>query len=253
MSRKVRPLDGEAVEDLPDRCRTCLFWELGRPRPTPDSGTERLGTDDELAGDPLVSKQAWATNQVLAGRPPGRIVRVDDEIAGYALFGPSTEFASRKLPVPRASRDSVLLATLWIDPAYRERGVGRVLVQAALKEAIRLELRAVEAYGDRRWRDSDCVLPCTWLLHEGFEIAVEHPRYPLLRLETRRTARWADALEHAVEEVLDLFPRRAPAPAPNGGVGMPSPVPESRRERPATPRVLDTASRGQTRWPSNGP
>lgn len=221
MSRKVRPLVGAAVEDLPDRCRTCLFWELGRPRPTVVAAArgERHDTDDELAGDPLVAKQAWATNQELAGRPPGRIVWVDGEVAGHALFGPSTEFASRKLPVPRASRDALLLATLWVDPAHREGGVGRLLVQAALKEALRLQLPAVEAYGDRRWRESDCVLPCTWLLHEGFEIAVEHPRYPLLRLETRRTVRWTDALEHAVEEVLDLLPRRSPAPAPDGAIG----------------------------------
>ena len=221
MSRKVRPLDGEAVEVLPDRCRTCLFWELGRPRPHPRGGPggSVSDADDELAGDPLVAKQAWATNQQLAGRPPGRIVWIHDEMAGYALFGPSGEFASRKLPVPPASRDALLLATLWVDPAHREHGAGRLLVQAALKEALRLQLPAVEAYGDRRWRESDCVLPCTWLLHEGFEIAVEHPRYPLLRIETRRTARWADALEHAVEEVLELLPRRSPAPAPDGAIG----------------------------------
>lgn len=216
MSRKVHPLDGEAVEHLPDRCRTCLFWELGRPRPNPGGGVEGLGPDDELAGDPLVAKQAWATNQVLAGRPPGRIVWADDEVAGYALFAPAPQFASRKLPVPPTSRDALLLATLWVEAAYRKRGVGRVLVQAALKEALRLQLPAVEAYGDRRWRESDCVLPCTWLLHEGFEIAVEHPRYPLLRIETRRTVRWADALEHAVEEVLELLPRRSPVPSPDG-------------------------------------
>ena len=216
----MRPLDGEAVDHLPARCRTCLFWELGRPRPRPDGGTERLGPDDELAGDPLVAKQAWATNQVLAGRPPGRIVWVDEEVAGYALFAPTTQVAGRRPPVPRASRDALLLATLWVEPHYRERGVGRILVQAALKEALRLQLPAVEAYGDRRWRDADCVLPCTWLLHEGFEVAVEHPRYPLLRVETRRTVRWTDALEHAVEEVLDLLPRRVPAPAPDGAIGV---------------------------------
>lgn len=221
------------MEALPERCRACLFWELGRPRP--DAADP--GATDELAGDPQVAKQAWCTTRVLAGRPPGRVVRVDDELAAYALFGPSQEFAPRRAPVPPASRDALLLATMWVHPAHRKRGVGRVLVQAAMKEALRLGLPAVEVYGDRRWRESDCVLPVTWLLHEGFEVTTEHPRYPLLRMDSKRTVRWAEALEHAVEEVLDLIPRRhpSPAPAPDGGVGMPVPAPEARVMPPHTP------------------
>lgn len=209
MSRRVRPLDGEQVESLPDRCRACLFWELGWPRPDPRT----QDPPDVLAGDPVAAKQAWCTNQVLAGRPPGRVIIVDDELAGYALFAPVAEFAPRRMLVPPASRDALLLATLWVSPFHRKHGVGRLLVQAAVKEALRLELRAVEVYGDRRWRETDCVLPCTWLLHEGFEVATEHPRYPLLRLETRRTVR--EALEHAIEEALERIPRRM-APMPVG-------------------------------------
>lgn len=223
MTRRVRQLDGDALEALPDRCRECLFWELGRPRPRVVASDAQA--DDELAGDPFVAKQAWCTNQVLAGRPPGGVVWVDDELAAFALYGASGVFAPRRGPIPKVSRDALLLATLWVNPAHRERGVGRLLVQAAIKEALRLGLPAVEVYGDRRWRESDCVLPVTWLLHEGFEVATEHPRYPLLRLDTRRTARWTDAIEHAVEEVLDRLPRRAPspAPAPDSGVGLPVP------------------------------
>lgn len=225
MSRRVRALDGDGVEALPDRCRACLFWELGRPRPDP------AHPDDELAGDPVVAKQAWCTARVMDGRAPGRTVWIDDELAGYALFGPSTDFAPRRAPVPNPSRDALLLATLWVAPPYRTRGVGRILVQAAVKEALRLGLHGVEAYGDRRWRDSDCVLPCTWLLYEGFTVATEHPRYPLLRLDTRRTVRWTEAIEHAVEEVLDLIPRRHPSPV--SAPGGPVPAPESRRTRPS--------------------
>lgn len=257
MTRKVRPLDGEAIETLPDRCRSCLFWELGRPRPDPTAP----GTDDELAGDPLMAKQAWCTHQVLDGHAPGRVVRVDDELAGYALFAPTGAFAPRRPPVPAASEDALLLATLWVGPPHRKRGVGRVLVQAALKEAIHRGLPAVEAYGDRRWRESDCVLPVTWLLHEGFEVCSEHPRYPLMRLDVKRTARWTEALEHAVEEVLERIPRRqpSPTPVPDGGVGIPVPAPESRvlrRDRDegqaaCSPSIqVDTAS---TRQPTITP
>jgi GNAT superfamily N-acetyltransferase len=222
VSRRVRALDGQQVELLPERCRACLFWELGWPRPDP------RGHDpaDDLAGDPVAAKQAWCTNQVLAGRPPGRVVIVDEELAGYALFAPAAEFAPRRMVVPPTSRDALLLATLWVSPFHREHGIGRLLVQAAIKEALRLDLRAVEAYGDRRWRETDCVMPCTWLLHEGFEVAVEHPRYPLLRLETRRSV--LDALEHAVEEVLERIPRRI--------IEAPVPVREARTQASMTDR-----------------
>ena len=212
MSRRVVPLSGAAVDQLPAPCRGCLFWELGRPRPEkrPSEGAVL----DELAGDPLVQKQAWCAAQTMGAGPPGRIVRVDDEVAGYALFAPASALAPRRPPVPRTSDDALVLATLWIEPHHREHGIGRVLVQAALKEALRLQLDAVEAYGDRRFRDQDCVLPATWLLHEGFTVHREHPRYPLLRLDVRRTARWADTLEHALEEVWEWVPRPAPGRVP---------------------------------------
>jgi hypothetical protein len=65
----------------------------------------------------------------------------------------------------------------------------------------------------------------TWLLHEGFEVHREHPRTPLLRLDVKRTVRWAESLEHALEEVLGALPRRLPHPVPEGGrvPGGPSP------------------------------
>ena len=48
--------------------------------------------------------------------------------------------------------------------------------QGAVVRDLEVDLDAVEAYGDRRAREWDCVLPATWLLHEGFEVAGEHPR-----------------------------------------------------------------------------
>ncbi len=59
------------------------------------------------------------------------------------------------------------------------------------------------------------MLPAAWLLHEGFEVTVEHPRYPLLRIDTKRVARWAESLEHAVDELLG---RARPQPVPQPSV-----------------------------------
>lgn len=192
--------------DLWDRvaapCRTCLFWELGEPP---------LPVDD---GNALIRKQAWTTARVHEGCPPGRAVLVDDQLAGFALFAPAPLLAATPGGMPRPHDDALVLATIWMDPVHRNRGLGRRLVQAAIKEALQRRLAAVEVRADRRWRPDGCVLPITWLLHEGFEVATEHLRHPLLRLEVARTVRWADSVEHAVEEVLERLPRRASAPRP---------------------------------------
>lgn len=207
-----RPVDltADLIEGLPDRCRRCLFWELGWPRPI--DGVE---LHDEMAADPSFQKAAWWAATELDVGPVARAVRVDGEVVGYSLVGPGHVFAARRPPIPRVSPDALLLATVWIEPAHRGTGVARTLVQAAVKEAIRSDLRAVEAYGDRRHRDGNCLIPSMWLLHEGFEIRKEHPRYPVLRLDVRSTVRWTEPLEQAVGSALArIGSRPAPEPAP---------------------------------------
>jgi GNAT superfamily N-acetyltransferase len=239
-SRRVQPLTGDAVDLLPNPCRSCLTWELGAASPsarvTADATVGGRSGTASAPSQPQVRKQAWISALVQDGFPPGRIVRVDDEVAGYALFGPARAFAPRPLPVPPTSPDALLLATVWVDPFYRESGLGPLLIQAALKDAIRAEAPAVEAYGDRRWLERSCLLPATWLLHEGFEVHREHPRTPLFRIETRRTVRWAESLEHALEEVLGALPRRIPHPVREGG-RIPRGVPEPQRTSPRPHRT----------------
>jgi GNAT superfamily N-acetyltransferase len=236
MTRRLEPLTGDSVASLPEPCRSCVTWELGAACPSPRVTAEAaVGAGAPSASrtpsQPQVRKQAWISAQVQDGFPPGRVVRVDGEVAGYALFAPATAFAPRRVMVPATSDDALLLATVWVDPFYRESGLGRLLVQAAIKDAIRAEAPAVEAYGDRRWLERSCLLPVTWLLHEGFEVHREHPRTPLLRLEVKRTVRWAESLEHALEEVLAALPHRRPQPVREGG-RLPRGVPEPQRTTP---------------------
>lgn len=200
---------------LPAGCRGCLFWELGTPAPDDRAVGVLVGAArEDLPALPAERKRAWVSSRVEDGAPPGRVALVDGEVAGYVLFGSSRTFARRRPPVPVASADAVLLATMWVDPQHRDGGIGRLFVQAAIKEALRLGLTAVESYGDRRFHERSCVLPAMWLLHEGFEVHHEHPRTPLFRLDIRRTVRWAGSLEQALEGVLGHLPRRAPVPVP---------------------------------------
>lgn len=212
MAARAVPLVGDRLDELPPRCRSCVFWELGAPQPAED-----LADAAGVAADDRVRKQAWVTSQSLESGAPGVLLRQDGRTVAYALFAPGRAFAPRSASVPAISEDALLLATAWVEPSVRSGGLGRLLVQAAVRETLHLDLRAVEAYGDRRSREWDCVAPVSWLLHEGFEVRTEHPRYPLLRLDVRRVARWADSLESAVEELLGRArgaPRMRPAPDP---------------------------------------
>jgi GNAT superfamily N-acetyltransferase len=194
-----------------------VFWELGEERPTDRVNAASTGALNR------VRKQAWVTAQALETGPPGVVLRHGQRAVGYALFAPSRALPQRGGGVPAMSGDALVLATAWLDPEARAAGYGRLLVQAAVKDALRLDLKAVEAYGDRRSREWDCVLPAAWLLHEGFEVAAEHPRYPLLRIDTKRVARWAESLEHAVEELLGRAARPRTAPQPTTAtVGAPT-------------------------------
>ncbi len=218
MTRRALPLTGEEVGNLPSACRRCRHWELGI-RPDARSGATSSGVLHDAEAD----KRAWVRAQVDAGTPPGRVLRIDGVTVAYALFGPAERFARRGTTRPAPSADALLLATIWVGPNHRGFGLGRLMVQEALKEALRLERPALEVYGDRRWSERGCHLPATWLLREGFVVAAEHPRTPLLRIETSRLARWAETIEHAWEEVLGHLPRRVPIPLPEPGRRAPVP------------------------------
>lgn len=194
MVLRLRPLVPDAVDDVPGRCRRCVFWELGGQRPDLE--------DEQRCVRDGVRKQAWTTSVALDTGPPGVVVRQGRRTVGWAGFAPVDSFAPRAATVPRPSSDALLLATAYLEPEARSAGVGRQIVTAAVRDAMRLGLEAVEAYGDRRSREFDCLLPATWLVHEGFEVAVEHPRYPLHRIDVRRAAPWAESLEHAVDALL---------------------------------------------------
>ncbi len=215
MGRQVLALTGDLVELLPEPCRTCLFWELGGPCPDRRSNPAVPPRQAVVAPTrPLVRKQAWVSAVVQDGQPAGWVVRVEGEVVAHVLAAPSARFAPRALGLPSASPDALLLASVWVQPHWRGRGIGRLLVRATLKDALRHGCRRVEAFGDRRWREQACALPAGWLLGEGFDVEMEHPRTPLFAIELGRTVRWAESLEQALGEILVPRPARARVTGP---------------------------------------
>jgi ribosomal protein S18 acetylase RimI-like enzyme len=193
VSRRLASVTLDNLDDLPRRCRRCVFWELD-----PVARTRA-----EEAGDTEFEKEAWVSATLLEWGSCGKLVYVDGVPAGYVMFAPPV-YVPRSVAFPTSpvSADAVLLMTGHILPEFTGMGLGRMLVQGVAKDLIRRGVKAVEAFGDRNWEAPACVLPADYLLSVGFKTVRQHPRYPRLRLELKTAVSWREDVEVALERLL---------------------------------------------------
>jgi GNAT superfamily N-acetyltransferase len=214
--RRIARLTLDNLGDLPQACRSCAFWELDPVR----------RQQAETAGEAALEKEAWVSRVLLEWGSCGRILYVDDEPAGYAIYAPPWLVpGAEAFPTSPVSEDAVLLATLRVLPEYAGGGLGRVLVQAVVKDVLnRGGIRAIEAFGDRRpgaieafGGRSGCVVPADFWLRVGFKTQRSHPRYPRLRMDMRSVLTWREEVEQALEKLLQAVRPRPVAPATERG------------------------------------
>lgn len=202
MSRHLRPLSIETLGDLPEACQACTFWEAGTALRGPaDGGVE--------------AKRAWVEATTSEWGSPGRIVYVDGSRVAFGVLVPPrlAGQVSRLNHVP--SEDALLLATMAVDPRWRAGGLGRVLLQALLRDAHERGAQAVEAYGQRGITSrGPCILSERFLRANGFALLHDDLRLPLLRLDLRATVRWHESISARLEQVGRALRQRSLAPAP---------------------------------------
>jgi GNAT superfamily N-acetyltransferase len=194
MTRRLANVTLDNLDDLPTRCRRCVFWEL-------DPGA---GARAAEAGDTDLEKEAWVSAALLEWGSCGKVLYVDGVAAGFVLYAPpsyvprSVAFATS--PV---SADAVLLMTAYVLPEFAGGGLGRILVQGVAKDLVRRGVKAIEAFGNSRWTElSHCILPTDYLLSVGFKTVRPHPEHPRLRLELKSAASWREDVEVALERLL---------------------------------------------------
>ncbi|MFE9028766.1 GNAT family N-acetyltransferase [Streptomyces iakyrus] len=193
MGRRLVPLTLDNLQDLPKRCRSCVFWELD-----PVSGEAAV-----KAGTAASEKEAWISAVLLDWGSCGRVVYVDDVPVGFVLYAPPAYVPrSTAFPTSPVSPDAVQLITAFIVPGYQGQGLGRVMVQTVAKDLLRRGFKAIEAFGDARWKEPACVLPADHLLAVGFKTVRQHPAHPRLRLELRSTLSWKEDVEMALDRLL---------------------------------------------------
>lgn len=199
MSRRLVNLTLDNVSDLPSRCRACVFWEL-----------EPVAAERACdAGGAELEKEAWLSDTLLEWGSCGQLAYMDGIPAGYVLYAPPAYVPrSTNFPTSPVSPDAVLLMTAYIAPQFAGGGLGRMLVQAAAREAARRGIKAIEAFGRARPDDPDghdestCIVPADYLLAVGFKTVRPHPRTPRLRLDIKTTLSWREDVEYAIERLL---------------------------------------------------
>ncbi|HVE73592.1 MAG TPA: GNAT family N-acetyltransferase [Mycobacteriales bacterium] len=193
MTRRTVNITLDNLDDLPTRCRACVFWQL-------DPVGEQRAVE---AGDTGFEKESWVSATLLEWGSCGKIAYVDGAPAGYVMYAPpayvprSVAFATS--PV---SADAVLLMTGHVLPDFQGGGLGRMLLQGVAKDLVRRGVRAIEAFGDERWESPACVLPAQHLRALGFKTVRPHHRYPRLRLELKSAVSWREDVEVAIEKLL---------------------------------------------------
>ena len=119
------------------------------------------------------------------------------------LFAPP-QYVPRSIAFPTSpvSADAVLLMTAHLLGEFTGGGIGRMLVQAMAKDLTRRGVKAIEAFGDRRWESPACMLPVDYLLAVGFKTIRPHHHYPRLRMDLRTVLTWREDVEVALERLL---------------------------------------------------
>lgn len=206
MSRRIVRLTLDHLDVLATPCRGCLFWQLDPVR--------RARVDP---ADAVAEKEAWVSEVLREWGSCGRVVLVDDEPVGFAVYAPAAFVpGSAGFPTAPVSSDAVLLTTVHVDPAHAGGGLGRMLVQGMARDLIeRGGIRAVEAFGDTRGHRlgaGSCVVPAEFLGSVGFKTHRAHSTTPRLRMELRSALTWRDEVEAALDRLLGAV-RPAPQAA----------------------------------------
>jgi GNAT superfamily N-acetyltransferase len=194
LSWHVAALTLDNVDDLPKRCRRCVFWEL----------SEHLGTQAAEFGSTELEKEAWISEVLLEWGSCGRVVYVAGAPAGYVIYAPPSAVPrAAEMPTGPVSADAVLLTTMQVLPDFSGEGLGRMLAQTVVRDLIRRGVKAIEVFGQQRpGSQPGCLVPADFLRRVGFKTIRPHPRFPRLRMELRSAITWKEDVEAALEQLL---------------------------------------------------
>ena len=204
----LRLLTPDRVGDLVGTCAPCTFWQTV-PRNGHHAPLEAAAQLEALA--------TWVEEVTADWGPPGRIAYADDRAVGHVILAPA-RFVARLAAFPTAPGDpaTVMLVTAVTDPAANGdgRGLCKILLQTAAKDALKRHVRSLDAVARRPAAPSPhaCVLEVEPLEKFGFRVERDHPAYPRLRVDLRTAVTLRDEAAAYLARALARIPGAHPAP-----------------------------------------
>jgi hypothetical protein len=204
----LRLLTPDRVGDLVGSCAPCTFWQT-----LPRNGHSR-SSDPQAHLDALAD---WVEEVTADWGPPGRIAYADDRPVGHVLLAPA-RFLPRLAVFPTAPSDpaTVMLVTAVTAPDANGdgRGLRKVLLQTAAKDALKQHVRSLEVVASRPAAVAPhaCVLEAAPLEKFGFRVERDHPAYPRLRIDLRTAVTLRDEAAAYLARALARIPGAHPAP-----------------------------------------
>lgn len=214
MARRWESWTPATLPEIAEPCGSCVEWQLApvevRARP-------------EAPSDRLALKREWLREAEAAHGSLGQVLRVDGEVAGYVAYAPACAVPRiSAFPTAPVTPDAYVLIGLWA----AEPSLCKTLVQRAVRELSRRDVRGLEAFGGGAGvrgcftrppqRGGPCRYPGVLLERVGFRVVREHPTVPRYRLEVGGAVAVLGQLEHGVAGLAHAL-RRRPGTEPSLG------------------------------------
>ncbi len=188
-NRSVIDLTHNTLALLPTECAQCCFWETVSNHPP------------GICKEPG-AKARWISQLISSGFVPGKVMFVDNALAGFVLYAPKQSVPRlARLPYPSSERDSVYITCVYVLPDLRGRGYGKSLLLECLKGLTSSGWATVETHGFVE-RDDRPPGPRGFFESCGFKTVTTHPEAPLLRVELKSLAIWYRRLVSELRGVI---------------------------------------------------
>jgi ribosomal protein S18 acetylase RimI-like enzyme len=182
MQVSIEDISRENLCEIPDPCRTCLYWE----DPAIGQCGKELSEAERIQRG--ARKAAWFQETLKEFGSCGKILYANTKPVGYAQYSTSARLpnvqAYRVKGLGTEQEGVAFISCLYIsDKKFRGRGLGRRVLDHVIADLRQRGLKAVETIA-RRGSTNNPSGPIELFLGEGFRIREEiNSDYALVRLD----------------------------------------------------------------------
>lgn len=167
MKVSIEDITPENTKEIPDPCKTCLYWE----NPTFKQSKELPQTEKAKYE---AEKAAWFLKTLKEFGNCGKILYVDNKPIGYAQYSTANklpnirEYRAEKLGTTEES--VAFISCLYIsDKSFRGKGLGEKLLNEVIIDLKKRGFKAVETFA-RRGSANNPSGPIELYLRRGFKV-----------------------------------------------------------------------------------